>query len=172
LTPAVFLDRDGTLMEDVGYCGDPAHVRVYAGVPESLLRLRAAGYKLIVVTNQSGIAYGYFTEADYQAVHGEFVRQLRPAGLDGTYHAPDDPKQPTSRRKPAPGMLLEAAREHGIDLARSFMVGDHASDIMAGHAAGVRAIKVMTGHGDHEPDAGADAVVADFSAAVEWILSG
>ena len=171
LVPAVFLDRDGTLMEEVGYCGHPSQVRVYPGVPEALQTLRVAGFKLIVVTNQSGIAQGQFSEADYHAVHEEFLRQLRPATLDGAYFAPDHPDEATFRRKPHPGMLLEAAQEHGVDLQRSFMVGDRAGDIDAGRAAGVRTILVETGYGKRFPDAPADAAVPGMREAAGWILT-
>src|SRR5215467_9912720 len=117
--PAVFLDRDGTLMEEVGYCSSPGDVAVYAGVRESLARLRDAGFALIVITNQSGIGLGYFTETTYRAVHDEFVRQLAPVHIDGTYFSPDAPDSGSPRRKPAPGMVYEAAEEHGVDLSRS-----------------------------------------------------
>jgi len=170
LHPAVFLDRDGTLMEEVGYCGNPADVRVYPGIPGALEELRLAGFKLIVVTNQSGVARGYFTEADYYAVHAEFLRQLQPARLDGTYFCADDPDHPSFRRKPNPGMLLEAAAAHHVDLSRSFMIGDRGLDIEAGRAAGVRTVLVETLPGDPQLQSQPDAKVKDLVAAAEWIL--
>jgi D-glycero-D-manno-heptose 1,7-bisphosphate phosphatase len=145
--PAIFLDRDGTLMEEVGYCADPAQVRVFDGVPEGLQELRSAGYLLIVVTNQSGIGRGYFTEAQYRAVQTEFERQILPAHLDAVYFCPDTPNVPSTCRKPAPGMLLQAAREHSIDLTASYMIGDKTIDIECGRAAGCRTILVLTGYG-------------------------
>src|SRR6187549_837149 len=87
--PAVFLDRDGTLMRDVDYCGDPTQVEVFAGAAEALGRLKANGYKLIIVTNQSGLGRSYFTEADYRAVEKEFLRQLGEGLIDATYYCPD-----------------------------------------------------------------------------------
>jgi D-glycero-D-manno-heptose 1,7-bisphosphate phosphatase len=141
---AVFLDRDGTLMEEAGYCANPSQVRVFPGVQQALQDLRAAGYLLILVTNQSGIGRGYFTEADYRAVQAEFERQILPARLDAVYFCPDAPWMPSQRRKPAPGMLLEAAQDHSIDLSRSCMIGDKSSDIECGRAAGCATILVQT----------------------------
>src|SRR5262249_29257058 len=112
---AVFFDRDGTLMEEVHYCRDPALVRVYPGVREALYGLRAVGWGVFVITNQSGIGRGLITEAQYHAVHAEFLRQA--GEIDGAYYCPDTPDVPSTRRKPEPGMVLEAAREHGIELA-------------------------------------------------------
>src|SRR3954470_16249228 len=129
LFPAVFLDRDGTLMEEVNYCRDPEKVRVFQNVPSSLGRLKQAGFKLILITNQSGIGRGILTEADFQAVQTELLRQLGPDLIDAVYFAPEAPDQPSIRRKPAPGLLLEAAADHRIDLAASWTIGDKASDI-------------------------------------------
>ena len=143
--PAIFLDRDGTLMEEVGYCADPAQVRVYPGVPAALQCLRNAGYLLILITNQSGIGRSYFTDEDYRAVQSEFERQIQPAHLDAVYYCPD--AKPSPCRKPSPGMLRDAARDHAIDLSRSYMIGDKSSDIEAGQAAGCRTILVQTGYG-------------------------
>ncbi len=169
---AVFLDRDGTLMEDTGYVRRVADVRIYAGVREALAELKRAGFKLVLVTNQSGIGRGIFSEAEYQAVHEEFQRQLGGGLIDATYFCPDHPDRATERRKPAPGMLLEAARDLGLDLAQSFMIGDKAADIEAGRRAGLAAsILVRTGVGAAEAaGAGADFVADNLSVAVAWIL--
>ena len=129
-------------MEDAGYCADPALVRVFDGVPHALSELREAGYLLVLVTNQSGIGRGYFTEEIHRAVQAEFERQILPAHLDAVYYCPDAPDVPSANRKPAPGMLLQAARDLGIDLRNSYMVGDKASDIEAGRAAGCKTILV------------------------------
>ena len=169
LQPAIFLDRDGTLMEEVGYCAEPARVRVFPGVAEALQRLRDAGYLLILVTNQSGIGRGYFTEDDYRAVESEFERQILPAYLDGVYFCSD--VEPSARRKPAPGMLLEAARDHGVDLARSYMIGDKAIDIAAGRAAGCRTVLVQTGYGSEQNEAEATIVVATLIEAANFVLA-
>ena len=144
---AVFLDRDGTLMEDVHYCGDPARVRVYPGVPEALRRLKAAGFLTFIVTNQSGIGRGLITEAQYRGVQEELLRQLGAGAIDASYFCPDLPETPSRRRKPAPGMVLEAAAEYGIDLSQSFFIGDKADDIECGRRAGTRTVLVLTGYG-------------------------
>ena len=144
--PALFIDRDGTLMEEVDHCCDPAHVKAYAGASEELSRARALGWATIIVTNQSGIGRGYFTVEQFHAVQQELLRQLGDV-IDASYMAPDHPDNPTPRRKPAPGMILEAAAEHGIDLDRSWMIGDKALDIECGRNAGVRTILVETGYG-------------------------
>ncbi len=156
--PAIFLDRDGTLMEEVGYCADPSQVRVFPGVIEALQELRDAGYLLILITNQSGIGRGYFTEGTFRAVQSEFERQILPARLDGVYFSPD--VEASVRRKPAPGMLLEAARDHSIDLARSYMVGDKTSDIEAGACCRMQqgTILVQTGYGREHAN-GADPTI-------------
>jgi len=169
--PAVFLDRDGTLMRDVDYCGDPRKVEVFPQAAEALWRLKQKGYKLIVITNQSGIGRGYFTEADYRAVESEFARQLGEELIDASYHSPDLPISNSIRRKPGPGMILEAERDRHLDLRRSFLVGDKASDIGCGRNAGVRTILVQTGYGAGESNAGADWVARDIADAVEIILS-
>jgi D-glycero-D-manno-heptose 1,7-bisphosphate phosphatase len=169
--PAVFLDRDGTIMRDVDYCGDPAQVEVFPGAASALGRLKARGYKLIIVTNQSGIGRGYFGENDYRAVEWEFLRQLGEGLIDATYFCPDSPDADSPRRKPAPGMILEAQRDHRLDLARSYFVGDKASDIECGRNAGVRTILVQTGYGTHELEcASADWIARDLAHAAEMIL--
>ena len=141
---AIFFDRDGTLMEDVHYCADPALVRVFPGVPEALRRLRAAGFGVFIVTNQSGIGRGLITMQQYLAVHEEFLRQAGPGLIDGTYYCPDVPGRASARRKPAPGMLLEAAAEHAIDLSESWMVGDKCADVECGRRAGTGTILLLS----------------------------
>jgi D-glycero-D-manno-heptose 1,7-bisphosphate phosphatase len=169
-SPAVFLDRDGTLMREVNYCSDPKQVEIFPGVPESLLKLSSAGYKLIVISNQAGIGRGYFSEAQYRLVEAEVERALRPATLDGVYFCPDHPERATARRKPGTGMILEAERDHDLDLARSFFIGDKAIDIECGRNAGVRTILVRTGYGAKELHAAPDWVADDFAAAAKIIL--
>ncbi len=147
MSPALFLDRDGTLMEEVHYCADPALVRVYPGAEKALRRARAAGFRTILVTNQSAIGRGLMTEAQYRAVEAEFLRQLGPGTIDASYFCPDPPDVRSARRKPAPGMVLEAAAEHDLDLARSWFIGDKAADIECGRRAGTRTLLVLTGYG-------------------------
>jgi len=146
LRPALFIDRDGTLMEEVDHCCDPALVKAYPGAAEELTRARALGWATIIITNQSGIGRGYFTVEQFEAVQRELLRQLGDV-IDASYMAPDHPNNPTPRRKPAPGMLLEAAADHGLDLSRSWMIGDKAIDIECGKNAGTRTILVETGYG-------------------------
>jgi D-glycero-D-manno-heptose 1,7-bisphosphate phosphatase len=167
--PAVFFDRDGTLMEEVQYCSDPARVHVFPGVPAALRRLKAAGFALFVITNQAGIGRGLFTEAQYHAVQAEFLRQAGEGSIDATYFCADPPGAPSTRRKPEPGMVLEAAADFSIDLARSFFIGDKSLDIECGRRAGTRTIQVLTGYGADQP-AGADFVAADVIQAVRLVL--
>lgn len=169
LRPALFLDRDGTLMEEVDHCCDPALVRAYAGAAEELSRARSLGWAAIIVTNQSGIGRGYFTAEQFQAVQEELLRQLGGA-IDAAYMAPDHPDTPSMRRKPAPGMILEAAEEHGIDLARSWMIGDKALDIQCGRNAGVRTILVQTGYGGGSADCAPDFSVPTVTEAIRIAL--
>jgi len=166
---AVFFDRDGTLMEEVEYCRDPARVRVFPGAAEGLARLRAAGWLNVIITNQSGIGRGYFSVAEYEAVQAEVERQLG-GTVDGTYFCADHPDVPSSRRKPGTGMVEEAARDLNINAARSWFVGDKAIDIACGRAAGCRTILVRTGYGDQQGDCGADFTVGDAREAVDVVL--
>jgi D-glycero-D-manno-heptose 1,7-bisphosphate phosphatase len=167
---AVFLDRDGTLMRDVDYCGDPGKVEVFPGAGEALSRLKQNGYKLVIITNQSGIGRGYFGEEEYRAVEGEFLRQLGEGLIDASYHCSDLPASGSIRRKPGPGMIFEAQRDHLLDLRRSFLIGDKASDIGCGRNASVRTILVQTGYGASEVNSGADWIARDVSHAAEIIL--
>jgi histidinol-phosphate phosphatase family protein len=139
LAKAVFLDRDGTLMRNVPYCSDPAKVEVLPGVTQSLRKLKEHGFKLIIVTNQSGIGRGYFTEETFWKVHAAFQQQVGLDLIDATYFCADHPDKATDRRKPGPGMLIEAGRDLGLDLAACFMIGDSESDVEAGTRAGVKA---------------------------------
>ncbi len=167
---AVFLDRDGTLIEEVNYCNDPKTVRVFPGTVGALQRLRHAGWLTIVVTNQSGLARGKITPEQYEAVNAEFLRQL-PGGIDAVYFAPDHPEKPTPRRKPGTGMLEEAAREHGIDLSRSWMIGDKAIDVECGRRAGCRTVLVRTGYGAALENTGADFIHEGIVEASDMILA-
>ena len=167
---AVFLDRDGTLMEEVNYCNDPKRVRVFPGTVGALQRLRHAGWLTVVVTNQSGLARGKISPEQYAAVNSEFLRQL-PGGIDAVYFCADHPDNPTPRRKPGSGMLEEAARNHGIDLTRSWMIGDKEIDVECGRRAGCRTILVRTGYGAELENTGADFVHEDIVSASNMILA-
>ena len=169
--PAVFLDRDGTLMEEMDYCSKPEDVHVYSNVSNNLYRLRKAGFLTIVITNQAGIGRGYFTEAEYWQVHYEFLRQIDSRLIDATYFCPDHPDCATSRRKPGIGMIEEAQRDWNIDLGHAWLIGDKTSDIECGKAAGLRTILVSTGYGKSE-DCKPDFRAKDFAWAVDQILVG
>jgi D-glycero-D-manno-heptose 1,7-bisphosphate phosphatase len=177
--PAIFLDRDGTLIEEVGHLGEPNRVLVLPGVPDALRRFAGAGFALVVVSNQAGVARGLFTEDAVRAVNAhaaELLRSLGAPDIDGWYFCPHHPEftGPCDCRKPGPGMLTRAAVELDLALDRSWMVGDHPVDAGAARAAGVRPIVVRTGHGllpgsDHDPGPGvlrAD----DLAAAADLIL--
>ncbi len=150
---AVFLDRDDTLVVDSGFIDHPDKVSLVPGAAEAVQRLKAAGYKVVVATNQSGIARGYFDETQLRAIHERLLYLLSEQGasLDGIYYCPylEGPaatveayRQKSDLRKPEPGMLLLAAREMDLDLSSSWMVGDEARDIEAGAAAGCRTIHI------------------------------
>lgn len=169
--PAVFLDRDGTLMQDADYCSRPNQVRIFGGVSTALRQLKNAGYKIIVITNQSGIGRGFFSEEQYRAVEAEVSRQLGNGLIDATYFCPDVPGQSSGCRKPAPGMVLQAAREHEIELSSSFLIGDKEIDAECAHNAGVRAIRVRTGFDKMTEGSCADWVAEDLPAAARIILN-
>ena len=168
---AVFFDRDGTLMRDTGYCSDPGEVELLEDVAGLLPELRKAGFRLIIVTNQSGIGRGYFTEEDFWAVQHELEKQLGPGVIDATYFCADTPQSASDRRKPNPGMLLEAAKEMGIDLKQSYMVGDKASDVEAGIRARVKATILFGTDASSVPmKTGATLVTKDFREVAQFIL--
>ena len=167
---AVFLDRDGTLMEDVNYCRDPAEVRLLPRVPEALRQLKNAGFLNVIITNQSGIGRGWITPREYDAVHARLLELLGDGLIDATYFCPDRSEAPGPRRKPAPGMLFEAATDLGIDLPRSWMIGDKAIDVQCGRNAGARSILVLTGLGTAEDGREAEFVANDLVAAAAFIL--
>jgi len=179
---AVFLDRDGTLLELVAYLHRPEEVRLIAGAAAALRRLGQEGWLRVVVTNQSGIARGSFSIGDVQAVHERMLALLRAEGADveGIEICPHHPDYtgPCSCRKPAPGMLSRAADRLGIDPTASWVIGDRCEDLQAGHALGARTILVRTGYGrEEEIAAGADLmgwithVAADLPAACEFLLA-
>jgi D-glycero-D-manno-heptose 1,7-bisphosphate phosphatase len=154
LRRAVFLDRDGTLIREREYLADPAGVELLPGVPEALRRLRAAGYLLVVVTNQSGIARGLYSLEDYHAVAKRLDEVLKGEGAlpDDTRFCPHHPEFTGSCdcRKPSPGMYRDAAQELGIDLAASIYVGDRIKDVLPGLELGGKGYLVRTGYGKEE----------------------
>jgi D-glycero-D-manno-heptose 1,7-bisphosphate phosphatase len=186
--PGVFLDRDGVLMEDQHLLTSPNDVRVFPDVPFALQRLKEAGLRLVVVSNQTVVARGLATEADVASVHRHLQTQILNAGgpiLDGFYFCPHHPdadleqyRQNCECRKPKPGLLLAAAREQHVDLKRSFLIGDRMSDIIAGDRAGCRTVWVQTGMHSAPPIVSDDPLLRidptftcrDFTTAVDWIL--
>ena len=153
---AIFIDRDGTLNEDIGYVSTPEQLTLYPWAAEAVRLVNEAGLKAIVITNQSGIARGIYTEETLNAIHRKMIEELAMHGakLDGVYYCPHHPKIGGARyriecdcRKPRTGMLDRAAREHNIDLSRSFVIGDKASDINLARNAGAQAALVLTGYG-------------------------
>ena len=159
---AVFLDRDGTLMEDTGYLSDPAGVKLLPGVDLAIKSLHQAGFKIVVITNQSGVARGLLTEETLEEIHSELRRQLAEKGamLDAIYYCPFHPEglvpkytKESELRKPAPGMLQEAAEQLDISLRGSWMVGDNTRDVIAGQAAGCRTVFIRTSENQIQPAA-------------------
>ena len=175
---AVFLDRDGTINVDRHYLSRPEEFVLIPGAGEALRRLADAGFLLIVVTNQSGIGRGYYTEADLHAVNARMNEVLAPLGVRFAkiYYAPEAPEQPSRGRKPSPQFLFDARDEFGLDLARSYMIGDKFIDVECGWNAGVaRSLLVRTGYGaeterKHAAQLVRAVIADDLPAAVEWIL--
>lgn len=175
---AVFLDRDGTLNVERNYLGDPDHLELFPEVGPALRRLQDAGFVLLIVTNQSGIGRGYYTEADMHRVNERLREHLAPSGvrIEHIYFAPEAPEQPSRGRKPAPDFLFMARDTFGLDLARCYMVGDKLADVQCGWNAGVKhSLLVRTGYGAeteerHRAELARAVCVADLSAAVEFIL--
>jgi len=152
---AIFLDRDGTINVEIDFIHRVEDLQLLPNAAAGLQRMVALGFQLYLTTNQSGIGRGYFTEADMNHFNAALCAQLAPYGIgfEGIYFCPFHPtkgigryEQDSPMRKPKPGMILEAAAEHAIDLAASFAIGDRNSDVAAGHAAGCRTILVRTGH--------------------------
>ena len=176
---AVFLDRDGTIIEEKEYLSDPDQVVIFPGAARALKRLQDAGFKLLIVTNQSGIGRGYYTVEDMHRVNTRLVAELERYGVrfEKIYFAPEAPEQPSRGRKPSPQFLFDARDEFGIDLSQSYMVGDKLIDLECGWNAGVkRGILVRTGYGAEWERSGVEKVgranvVDGLTEAAEWILA-
>lgn len=175
---AVFLDRDGTVSEEVGYMYDESLYKVFPWTGEAIRRVNLNGMKVILATNQSGIQRGYFTESTMHSVHDRLREEIAKAQakLDSVYFCPHRPDTGCECRKPQPGMLFQAQRDLGLDLARSYMVGDRYLDVRTGKAAGAMAVLVLTGDGikEYEQHKNAeiqpDFVAKDLAEAVDFIL--
>jgi D-glycero-D-manno-heptose 1,7-bisphosphate phosphatase len=178
MNKAVFLDRDGTIIEEGDYLHRPEDVVLLVGAGEGLRVLREAGFLLFVVSNQSGVGRGYFTMADVEKVNERVVRDLEPwkVRFDKVYIAPEAPNQPSRGRKPLPQFLLDARDEFNLDLGRSYIIGDKLIDLECGWNAGVRrSILVRTGYGaETEKKApgklGSAIVCDDLGQAADWIV--
>jgi histidinol-phosphate phosphatase family protein len=172
----VFLDRDGTLVREVGYGHRLEDYELLPGVADALGRLSRAGYRLAIVTNQSGIGRGLFTHADFERFQDRLLADLESAGvrIEATYFCPHHPDEGCDCRKPLPALLQRARDELGAELARSWVIGDHVKDMQLAAAAGCRGVLVLTGHGEEEHGKLAatpvDAVVPDLAEAVAFIL--
>jgi len=178
---AVFLDRDGTINVEKDYLHRVEDFEFIPGAPEAIARLNAAGFVVLVVSNQAGIARGYFEPGAVETLHDHLQSELAHfnAHIDGFYFCPHHPIEGQGKyrldcdcRKGKPGLLLQAAEEHGIDLAQSYMVGDKASDIEAGIAGGCTPLLVLTGYGSQASEEVAARVprFSDLAAAVDFIL--
>ena len=179
LRGAVFVDRDGTLCEEVGYLNHVSRFRMFPFVAAALRRLNEASYPVIVVSNQSGVARGYFLESLLQEVTDLMKQQLCEEGarIDAVYYCLHAPSENCSCRKPKTGMLECAARDHAIDLQRSFVIGDRYIDVELARNARARGILVRTGYGEGELvwhaaewPSSPDFVANDLTQAVDWIL--
>ncbi|MCK0512641.1 D-glycero-alpha-D-manno-heptose-1,7-bisphosphate 7-phosphatase [Aromatoleum buckelii] len=184
LNAAVFIDKDGTLIDDVPYNVDPTKVRLCEGAGEALARLQRHGYRLILVTNQPGVALGLFEPDALEAVWAAIAALLSPYGvvLDAIYHCPHHPQGTDTRfasrcecRKPEPGLLLQAAEDHRLDLQRSWLIGDILDDIEAGRRAGCRTVLLAVGSETEwrrgpmrEPDLVASSLVEAVDGILDW----
>ncbi len=173
---AVFLDRDGTIIREVGYLSHPDQVEVLPGIPEALKRLKNSGFRLVVVTNQSGVARGKFGIEEVETANARMRELLVAQGveLDAVYYCPH--LDGCSCRKPAGGMVERAVEDLGVEPTRSYVVGDRLSDVGLARTVGACAIMVLTGYGTEalkeleESDLTTDHIAADLAEAAEWIL--
>jgi D-glycero-D-manno-heptose 1,7-bisphosphate phosphatase len=185
---AIFLDRDGTLNEEAGYITDPAQFRLFDFAAEAVRLINKAGWRAIVLTNQSGVARGRFTEGFLLGIHALMEESLRLQGarVDAIYycaHHPDFGSPPYRRdcdcRKPKPGLIEKAVRDFDLDLTECFVIGDRYRDVEMGHAAGAQGVMVMTGYGREEYSTERnrwprqpDYIAENLLDAVKWILCG
>ncbi|MBI3291377.1 MAG: HAD family hydrolase [Elusimicrobia bacterium] len=177
--PVIFLDRDGTLIEDPGYLTDPEAVRLLPRVVSALRLMRHERFRLVLVTNQSAVARGYLSRNGLEIIHRRLKQVLRARGvtLDGWYYCPHHPEARCRCRKPEPGLLRRAARELGCSLKRTYSIGDRWSDVVMGQRVGGKGLLVLTGLGRKEWRQARkmkiwapDAVVKDLYAAARWII--
>jgi D-glycero-D-manno-heptose 1,7-bisphosphate phosphatase len=179
IRPAVFLDRDGTIAEEVGYLNHPSRFRMFPFAAAAVRRLHEGGLPVVIVTNQSGVRRGYFPESLVHTVNELMTQQLAAAGarIEAIYYCPHTSADGCNCRKPKTGMLVHAAREHSLDLRRSFVVGDRYRDVELANNAQARSILVRTGYGEGELawhsakwNVQPDFVAQDLGDAADWIL--
>ena len=186
MNKAVFLDRDGTVNEEVGYLRDLADLRIIPGAGAAIRRLNEAGFKVILVTNQSGVARGYFSESFVQETHARMGELLRSEGarIDAVYYCPHHPTSGNSPytidcdcRKPKTGLIDQAVKDLDIDVGHSYMVGDKWSDVELGQRAAMQAILVMSGHTPDGPEnrrpeglRDPDCIAHSLREAADWII--
>lgn len=170
---ALFLDRDGTLIVDRDYLGDPAGVEILPGVGAALRRAKDAGFLLVVVSNQSGVGRGYFPESAVAAVNARMAEYLAREGvvIDRFYHCPHHPNEGCGCRKPEPGMVEAAVRDLGIDPTASFVIGDKTSDVVLARRAGARGVLLKGAQKEEHDGEQADYVAETFVDAVEWVIN-
>ena len=176
---AVFLDRDGTLIEDKNFLRSPEDVVILPGACSALQRLGSGGFQLFIVSNQSGVGRGYFTLAEVEKVNLRLKEEFGREGVhfEKIYVAPESPEMPSRGRKPSPQFLFDARDEFGVNLAESYLVGDKLSDLECGWNAGVKkCVLVRTGYGRQTEreslnQIGRATVVDDVAAGADWILA-
>lgn len=178
---AVFIDRDGTINVDVHYLNEPDRFEMYPGIGEGVKKLKDSGFKIIVITNQSGIARGYFTEKQLSKIHERMKKEFLKFNvtLNGIYYCPHHPEDSCNCRKPNIGLFEKAIKEHNIDVKKSFMLGDKILDIGAGKKISVRTVLIPEPHireqflsKKNDWEYNPDYVANDFMDAVEWVLKG
>ncbi len=184
MKPAVFFDRDGTLIRDRDYLDDPDDVEWYNGAMEAIRNLRNGGFEIVIVTNQSGVARGLFNEETVRNIHDRMRRDLTEEGISPPYfyYCPyledatvEEYRKDSYFRKPSPGMLLQASEDHNLDLPASYMVGDKQSDLKAGHRAGTATILLRTGKAegmtqDELNEMNPDKILPEISGVASFIL--
>jgi D-glycero-D-manno-heptose 1,7-bisphosphate phosphatase len=175
----VFLDRDGTINEEVGYLDDPDRLVLIPGAAEAIRLLNDAGILVIVISNQAGVGRSYFSAATVEAIHRQLAKQLAVHGarVDAIFYCPHHPSEGCECRKPKTGMLLQATRRHELDMRRAFVVGDKVSDLDAGRRVGCRTVLVLTGYGEQARETFRDSlfqpdyISSNLCDAVKWILA-
>ncbi len=172
---AVFIDRDGTISRDVPYCSRPEDLELLPGVEEGVRHLNKNGFKVIVITNQSGIARGYFTEETLAKIHEKMSKDLERAGahIDGIYYCPHHPEEGCECRKPKPTLLLRAASDLAVDLGQSYVIGDRLMDVEMGRRGGCKASLLVLEGGEEEAGRGVPKDLPTFGSvleAVRWLI--